>query len=74
MHEKDDKNLKFDIWLNITTMILASAFGILRHFVALLVIPMRRKNGSVNDAWQSNPGCCTVGNSVITMKTKDLDS
>ena len=55
-------------------MILASAFGILRHFVALLVISMRRKNDSVNDAWQSNPGCCTVGNSVITMKTKDLDS
>ena len=33
------KILNLDIWLNIAAMILASAFGSLLHFFALLVIP-----------------------------------
>ena len=33
------KIINLDIWLNIAAMILASAFGSLLHFFALLVIP-----------------------------------
>lgn len=77
MHEKDDKNLEIRYLVKYNYNDFSQRFWIFASLCRTIgnsMIPMRRKNGSVNDAWQSNPGCCTVGNSVITMKTKDLDS
>ena len=77
MHEKDDKNHEIRYLVKHNYNDFSQRFWIFASLCRTIgnsMIPMRRNNGSVNDAWQSNPGCCTVGYSVITMKRKDLDS
>ena len=77
MHEKDDKNLEIQYLVEYNYNDFSHCFWIFASLCRTIgnsMIPMRRNNGSVNDAWLSNSRCCTVGNSVITMKTKDLDS
>ena len=77
MHDKDNKDLEIRQLVKYSYNDFSQRFWIFASLCRTIgnsMIPMRRNNGSVNDAWQSNPGCCTVDYSVISMKTKDLDS
>ena len=77
MHEKGNENLKFGYLVKYSCNDFSQCFWI---FTALFrtirnsMIPMRRNTGSAYDARLSNSRCCTVNDSVITMKTKDLHS
>ena len=77
MHDKDNRNLEIRYLVKYSYTDFGQRFWIFASLCRTIgnsKIPMIRNIGSVNDAWITNLRCCTVGNSVITMKTKDLDS
>ena len=77
MHEKGNENVKFGYLVKYSCNDFSQSFGILTSLCRTItnsMIPMRRDTGSANNAYRGNSRCFTVGDSVITMKTKDLHS
>ena len=77
MHEKGNENLKFGYLVKYSCNDFSQCFWIftsLFRTISNSMIPMRRDTGSANNAYRSYSRCFTVGDSVITMMTKDLHS